>query len=61
MPSTYPAKALNGILTAGFVALDLKKATYPESAYEYLKSIGYRMDVDTRKAQQSLEALAADF
>jgi predicted AlkP superfamily phosphohydrolase/phosphomutase len=60
VPSTYPAKALNGILTAGFVALDLKKATYPESAYEYLKSIGYRMDVDTKKAQQSLEALAAD-
>jgi predicted AlkP superfamily phosphohydrolase/phosphomutase len=60
VPSTYPAKALNGILTAGFVALDLKKATYPESAYEYLKSIGYRMDVDTKKAQQSLEALASD-
>lgn len=48
VPSTYPAKALNGILTAGFVALDLKKATYPESAYGYLKSIGYRMDVDTK-------------
>jgi len=60
VPSTYPAKALNGILTAGFVALDLKKATYPESAYEYLKSIGYRMDVDTKKAHQSLEALAVD-
>jgi len=60
VPSTYPAKALNGILTAGFVALDLKKATYPESAYEYLKNIGYRMDVDTQKAHQSLEALAAD-
>jgi len=60
VPSTYPAKAINGILTAGFVALDLKKATYPESAYEYLKSIGYRMDVDTKKAHQSLEALAAD-
>jgi len=60
VPSTYPAKALNGILTAGFVALDLKKATYPESAYEYLKSIGYRMDVDTNKAHQSLKVLADD-
>ena len=60
VPSTYPAKALNGILTAGFVALDLKKATYPESAYEYLKGIGYRMDVDTRKAQESSSALAED-
>lgn len=60
VPSTYPAKPLNGTLTAGFVALDLKKATYPESAYEYLKSIGYIMDVNARKAQESLEALAAE-
>ncbi len=58
VPSTYPARALNGILTAGFVALDLKKATYPESAYKYLKGIGYKMDVDTRKAQESTSALA---
>ncbi len=60
VPSTYPAKELNGILTAGFVALDLKKATYPESAYEYLKGIGYIMDVNARKAQESLEALAEE-
>ncbi len=60
VPSTYPAKELNGILTAGFVALDLKKATYPESAYEYLDSIGYIMDVNARKAQESLEALAEE-
>ncbi len=58
VPSTYPAKEVNGMLTAGFVALDLKKATYPESAYEYLKGIGYIMDVNARKAQESLEALA---
>jgi predicted AlkP superfamily phosphohydrolase/phosphomutase len=60
VPSTYPARQLNGVLTAGFVALDLKKATYPESAYEYLKGIGYRMDVDTKKAQESPDALAED-
>lgn len=60
VPSTYPAGELNGILTAGFVALDLKKATYPESAYEYLKGIGYKMDVDTQKARQSSSALAED-
>ncbi len=58
VPSTYPAKEINGILTAGFVALDLRKATYPQSAYEYLKSIDYKMDVNTRKAQESNEALA---
>ncbi|MBI5740248.1 MAG: alkaline phosphatase family protein [Nitrospirae bacterium] len=60
VPSTYPARPLNGILTAGFVALDLKKATYPDSAYQYLEGIGYRMDVDTKKAQESLSALADD-
>lgn len=60
VPSTYPAKEVNGILTAGFVALDMKKATHPESAFQYLKSIGYRMDVDTKKAQESSEALAKD-
>lgn len=60
IPSTYPARQLNGILTAGFVALDLRKATYPESAYEYLKSIGYKMDVDTQKAKESLSALSEE-
>ncbi len=60
VPSTYPAKELSGILTSGFVSLDLKKATYPASAYEYLKSIDYRMDVNTQKAKVSSAALAAD-
>ncbi|MBI5049925.1 MAG: alkaline phosphatase family protein [Nitrospirae bacterium] len=60
LPSTYPARQLNGILTAGFVALDLRKATYPESAYEYLKGIDYRMDVDTQKAKESSSALSED-
>ncbi len=60
IPSTYPAKPLNGILTAGFVALDLQKATYPDSAYQYLKSINYRMDVESQKASQSLKLLAED-
>jgi predicted AlkP superfamily phosphohydrolase/phosphomutase len=60
VPSTYPAREMKGVLTAGFVALDLKKATYPESAYEYLNSIGYIMDVNASKAQESLEALAAE-
>jgi predicted AlkP superfamily phosphohydrolase/phosphomutase len=58
VPSTYPARELNGIITAGFVSLDLQKATYPQSAYEYLQKIDYKMDVDTRKAKESSEALA---
>lgn len=60
VPSTYPARPLNGVLTAGFVALDLKKATYPEDAYEYLSGIGYRIDVDTKKARESADFLVDD-
>jgi predicted AlkP superfamily phosphohydrolase/phosphomutase len=60
VPSTYPAKPLNGMLTAGFVSLDLQKATYPDEAYQYLRSINYRMDVESHKASQSLELLAED-
>lgn len=50
VPQTYPAAPLNGILTAGFVAPDLQKATYPDSAYRYLKSAGYVSDVDATRA-----------
>ncbi len=50
IPETYPASPMNGLLTAGFVCIDLKKGTYPASAYDYLKSIGYRSDVDATKA-----------
>ncbi len=50
IPQTYPAPEINGILTSGFVCPDLKKGTYPESAYEYLRSIGYISDVDANRA-----------
>jgi len=50
IPETYPASPMNGILTAGFVCIDMQKGTYPASAYDYLKSIGYRSDVDATKA-----------
>ncbi|MBI5440035.1 MAG: alkaline phosphatase family protein [Deltaproteobacteria bacterium] len=60
VPSTYPAKPLQGMLVSGFVALDLKKACYPESLYQYLNRIGYRLDVNTAKAAAGLNELAAD-
>jgi len=50
IPETYPASPMNGILTAGFVCIDLQKGTYPASAYDYLKGIDYRSDVDAAKA-----------
>lgn len=60
VPSTYPAKAVNGILVSGFVAIDLNKATYPPALVPRLREMGYRIDVDARKAQESLDALMSD-
>lgn len=59
-PSTYPARALNGILISGFVALRLERAVYPESVIPDLKSMGYKIDVDSQKAHESLELFIKD-
>lgn len=54
VPTTYPARPLSGILIAGFVALDLEKATYPPSLVPQLRSMDYRVDVDSRRASESI-------
>jgi len=56
VPHTYPALPLNGILVSGFVAIDLKKAAFPESAYTYLNSIHYLIDVEAEKAKEDKTA-----
>jgi len=53
LPHTYPACPIYGILVSGFVAIDLKKAVYPEAAYTYLKSINYSIDVDAERMKES--------
>jgi predicted AlkP superfamily phosphohydrolase/phosphomutase len=60
VPSTYPAQPVNGILVAGFVAVDLVKATYPQDLVPKLREMDYRIDVDARKVQQSHNALMED-
>lgn len=52
LPHTYPASPMNGILVSGFVAIDLRKAIFPESAYTYLHSVNYLIDVDAEKAKE---------
>jgi predicted AlkP superfamily phosphohydrolase/phosphomutase len=52
VPHTYPALPMNGILVSGFVAIDLKRASFPESAYTYLHSINYLIDVEAEKARE---------
>jgi predicted AlkP superfamily phosphohydrolase/phosphomutase len=56
VPHTYPALPMNGILVSGFVAIDLKKAAFPESAYAYLRSIHYLIDVEAEKAKEDKAA-----
>lgn len=60
VPSTYPAKPLEGMLVSGFVALDLREASYPESFFQYLSGAGYRLDVDAGKAATAVEEFKAD-
>ncbi|MFB3851785.1 MAG: alkaline phosphatase family protein [Acidobacteriota bacterium] len=51
LPGTYPARDHNGILISGFVAVDLKKSVYPQSLYQKLESMNYKIDVDTTRAK----------
>lgn len=60
VPMTFPARAMNGVLIAGFVALDLERATYPRSLIPMLHEMDYRVDVDSQKVHQSLEFFLRD-
>lgn len=55
LPFTYPAPSLNGVLIAGFVALDLKRATHPPSLIPKLNEMDYRIDVDSSTAHKSMD------
>ncbi len=55
IPQTYPARPMNGVMVSGFVALDLKKATFPDRVYQYLKSIDYHIDVNAKLAAENPE------
>lgn len=60
VPSTYPAASLDGVLIAGFVSLDLQRATYPPSLVPKLNELGYNIDVDSGKAHKSLDLFLKD-
>jgi len=60
MPSTYPAQELNGTLIAGFVAIDLDRATYPKTLVPWLKEIDYQLDVNTALARENTDLFIED-
>jgi len=60
VPSTYPARELNGIMISGFVALDLERAVFPASLIPDLQCMEYKVDADLDKGHQSLELFIKD-
>ena len=60
VPSTYPALEMNGILIAGFVAIDLARASFPTSIVPILKEMGYKIDVETQLIHESKDKLFDD-
>jgi predicted AlkP superfamily phosphohydrolase/phosphomutase len=60
IPETYPAKPMNGALISGFVATDLKKATYPPELLPTLLELQYRLDPDAQKARESKDIFLED-
>jgi predicted AlkP superfamily phosphohydrolase/phosphomutase len=59
VPNTYPARALNGLLVSGFVAVNLERAVYPATLLPRLKEDGYKIDVDYLNADQRPDAFFA--
>lgn len=55
VPSTYPVRQINGVLISGFVSIDFEKSVYPKFLIPRLKSLDYRLDVDSQKAHSSME------
>jgi predicted AlkP superfamily phosphohydrolase/phosphomutase len=60
VPTTFPARPLNGSMISGFVALDLERSVYPQALIPWLKDIDYRVDVDSAKAHQSMDLFLRD-
>jgi predicted AlkP superfamily phosphohydrolase/phosphomutase len=60
IPNTYPARALNGLLVSGFVAVNLERAVHPATLLPRLKEDGYKIDVDYLNADQRPDAFFAD-
>ena len=54
VPNTYPARALNGLLVSGFVAVNLERAVYPAELLPRLRRHDYRIDVDQESIAQGM-------
>jgi len=60
LPNTYPARALRGMLVAGFVAPDLEHAVYPRVLAGILGSKGYKLEADTERGCKDYDLLLSE-
>ncbi len=60
VPSTYPPRAVNGVLIGGFLAPSIEKVAYPPETAGYLRGIDYRIDSDAALARESKRAMLGD-
>ncbi|MEW6114654.1 MAG: alkaline phosphatase family protein, partial [Thermodesulfobacteriota bacterium] len=60
LPFTYPARPLQGILISGFVAPLFERAVYPESLIPWLRSLDYRIDVDSVRGRTDRRGLITE-
>jgi predicted AlkP superfamily phosphohydrolase/phosphomutase len=60
VPGTYPPRKVNGILVSGFLCPDMEKISYPRELASDLKTMGYRIDIDSWKARRSTDAFLGD-
>ena len=59
-PSTYPARAIPGVLVSGFVAIELARAVHPPTIRPLLEKMGYEIDIDTMKSRDDHEFLMGE-
>ena len=59
VPQTYPAQPLNGVMASGFVALDLKRAIFPEEQLPLFENVNYSVDADMSLIETSKDAFVA--
>ena len=57
LPGAYPAKPLNGMMVAGFVAHDLASAVYPPFLAPILAAQGYQLEADTTRGSSDPDYL----
>jgi predicted AlkP superfamily phosphohydrolase/phosphomutase len=60
VPVTFPPREVNGYLVSCFLTPAIEKGTHPKEFGQYLKDMGYIIDVDAQKARTNLDGFFPD-